>query len=88
VKRSFDGALLYFGNDAWRISGAFAKLVSVSPSAFDERPDHEQTFWGVSASRMSSRLQPGELGFYYLNVDCAHAEYEQGRGWICDIPSY
>jgi hypothetical protein len=80
VKRSFDGALLYFSNDAWRISGTFAKLVSENPSAFDDRPDHEQTFWGVSAGRKSPRFQQGELGFYYLNVDRAHAEYEQGQG--------
>ncbi|MBP1726357.1 MAG: hypothetical protein H6Q51_1655, partial [Deltaproteobacteria bacterium] len=80
VKRSFDGAHLYFRSDAWRISGAFAKLVSVNPSAFDDRPDHEETFWGVSASRKSPRFQKGELGFYYLNVDRAHAEYDQGRG--------
>jgi hypothetical protein len=80
VKRSFDGALLYFRNDAWRISGTFAKLVSVSPGAFDDRPDHEQTFWGVAASRKSPRFQKGELGFYYLGVDRAHAEYDQGEG--------
>jgi len=80
VKRSFDGALLYFRNDAWRISGTFAKLVSVNPSAFDDRPDHEQTFWGVAASRKSPRFQKGELGFYYLGVDRANAEYDQGEG--------
>jgi hypothetical protein len=80
VKRSFDGALLYFRNDSWRVSGTFAKLVSVNPSAFDDRPDHEQTFWGVAASRKSPRFQNGELGFYYLGVDRANAEYEQGEG--------
>ncbi len=80
VKRSFDGALLYFRNNAWRISGTIAKLVSVNPSAFDDRPDHEQTFWGVAASRKSPRFQKGELGFYYLGVDRANAEYEQGEG--------
>jgi hypothetical protein len=80
VKRSFDGALLYFRNDAWRIVGTFAKLVTVNPSAFDDRPDHEQTFWGVSASRKSPRFETGELGFYYLKVDRAHAMYDQGQG--------
>jgi Alginate export len=80
VKRSFDGALLYFRSDSWRVSGTFAKLVAVNPSAFDDRPDHEQTFWGVSASRKSPRFQKGELGFYYLDVDRARAEYDQGQG--------
>ena len=80
VKRSFDGALFYFRNNSWRISGTFAKLVSVNPSVFDDRPDHEQTFWGAAISRKSPRFQQGELGFYYLNVDRAHAEYDQGQG--------
>ncbi len=80
VKRSFDGALFYYRSDAWRIAGTFAKLVSVDPGAFDDRPDHEQTFWGVSVSRKSPRFEKGELGFYYLNVDRAHAVYDQGQG--------
>ncbi len=80
VKRSFDGALFYFRNDSWRVSGTFAKLVSVNPSAFDDKPDHEQTFWGIAVGRKSPRFQKGELGFYYLGVDRARAEYEQGKG--------
>ncbi len=80
VKRSFDGVLLYFRDDSWRDSGTFARLVSVNPSAFDDRPDHEQTFWGVAARRKSPRFQKGELSFYYLGVDRANAGYEQGKG--------
>ena len=80
VKRSFDGALLYFRNDAWRIAGTFAKLNSINPGAFDDRVDSQETFWGFAASRKSPRFQKGELGFYYLGVDRANAEYEQGEG--------
>jgi len=80
VKRSFDGALLYFRKDTWRISGTFAKLNSVNPGAFDDRVDSKQTFWGLGVSRKSPRFQKGELGLYYLGVDRANAEYEQGEG--------
>ncbi len=80
VKRSFDGIVLYYRSDAWRLYGTFAKLVSVDQGAFDDRPDHEQTFWGITASRKSPRFKKGELGVYYLNVDRLHAEYSQGQG--------
>ncbi len=80
VKRSFDGVVLYYRSESWRLVGTFAKLVSVRPGAFDNRRDNEQTFWGLAASRKSPRFRQGELGFYYLNVDRARATYNQGEG--------
>jgi hypothetical protein len=80
VKRSFDGVLLYYQSDSWRLYGAFAKLVSLEKGVFDDRPDNEQTFWGLSARRKSPRFKEGELSFYYLDVDRAHAQYYQNEG--------
>lgn len=80
VKRSFDGAVLYYRSDDWRLYAAFAKLVSNKAGYFDDRPDNEQTFWGFSATRKSPRFEKGELGFYYLNLDRARALYHQARG--------
>ncbi len=80
VKRSFDGAALFYNSESWRLRGAFAKLVSLKPNVFDDVPDHEQTFWGFSASRKSPRFGRGELGFYYLFVDRLSASYFQGEG--------
>jgi hypothetical protein len=80
VKRSFDGGVVFYHTGSWRLSGAYAKLVSLNPNVFDDRPDHEQTFWGLAASRKSILIKRGELGFYYLNVDRAIARYDQGFG--------
>jgi hypothetical protein len=80
VKRSFDGIVLRYRSNSWQIYGALAKLVSNRPGIFDDRPDHEQTFWGFSANRKSPRFKQGELGFYYLNVDRTRAIYYQGQG--------
>ena len=80
IKRSFDGAVLYYRSDSWRLYGAFAKLVSAEDGMFDDRPDHTQTFYGFSATRMSPGFKRGELGFYYLGVDRAHALYVQNQG--------
>ena len=80
VKRSFDGASLSYRTSSWRIVGSVAKLVSNATSWFDDRPDHEQTFWGVAASRKSPRFKRGELGFYYLGIDRWRSVYVQGIG--------
>lgn len=80
VKRSFDGIVLSFSSDSWRVYGAFAKLVSIKNGSFDDAPDHEQTFYGFSAGRKSPRFQRGEMGFYYLGIDRLHGQYSQGEG--------
>jgi hypothetical protein len=80
VKRSFDGAALSYRNSSWRITSAVAKLVSNKNSWFDDRPDHEQTFWGVAAARKSPRFKKGELGFYDLGIDRLSSVYVQGIG--------
>ncbi len=80
VKRSFDGAVFSYRNSSWRIVGAAARLVSVVSSWFDDRPDHEMSFWGLSTSRKSPRFKQGELGFYYLGIDHKNSVYVQGAG--------
>jgi len=80
VKRSFDGAVLYYRSDSWQLYGAYAKLVSIKSGHFDDTPDNEQNFWGFSATRKSPRFKNGELGFYYLGLDRARAVYYQDQG--------
>jgi hypothetical protein len=80
VKRSFDGVRISYRSSSWRIVGSVARLVSIKEHLFDDRPDHEQTFWGVAASRKSPRFKQGELGLYYLGIDRLRSEYVQGTG--------
>ena len=80
VKRSFDGAVLAVKGRAWRWDAGFARLVGLSQGVFDDRPDHEQTFWGIAATRKSPGFKQGQLGFYYLGLDRASSVYAQGTG--------
>ena len=80
VKRSFDGTVLYYLTQSWRFHAVAAKLVSIKAGVFDDTPDHEQTFWGLAASRNSFLFKQGEFALSYLNVDRAHIAYAQGRG--------
>jgi hypothetical protein len=80
VKRSFDGAVFALKGKAWRWDAGVAKLVSLSKGVFDDRPDHEQTFWGIAATRRSPRFKQGQLGFYDLGLDRELTIYAQGVG--------
>ena len=71
VKRSFDGAVLAVKGRAWRWDAGFARLVGLSQGVFDDRPDHEQTFMGIAATRKSPGFKQGQLGLYYLGLDRA-----------------
>jgi hypothetical protein len=80
VKRSFDGVVFSYRSDSWRLGAVAAKLVSISKGNFDDRPDHEQTFWGMAASRKSFLFKQGEFALYYLGLDRARTVYVQGFG--------
>ena len=80
VKRSFDGVVINYKRPSWHLAGAVAKLVSLSSGFFDDRPDHQQTFWGFAASRTRFMSPRGEIGSYYLGVDQLGAAYVQGIG--------
>jgi Alginate export len=80
VKRSFDGVVLGFRDKTWRLDAGFARLVGLSQGVFDDRPDHEQTFWAIGVARRSPRIKQGQLGFYYLGLDRARSIYAQGIG--------
>ena len=79
VKRSFDGLALFYRTPTWSLAGVGAQLVSLNAGAFDDRPDHEQRFWGAAASRSGKTLQR-ELGVYYLGIDREHSLYAQALG--------
>jgi hypothetical protein len=80
VKRSFDGAVFSYRSESWRLGAVAARLVSIVQGKFDDRPDHEQSFWGVAASRKGPLFKQAELAFYYLGIDRARALYAQGIG--------
>jgi hypothetical protein len=54
--------------------------VTLRGGTFDDRADRGQLFWGVAASRLSPRLQRGEIGAYYLGIDRDESLYAQGSG--------
>jgi Alginate export len=79
VKRSFDGLAISYRTPSWSVVGVGADLVALNAGTFDDRPDHEQRFWGGAVSRNGKTLQR-ELGVYYLGIDRDHSLYAQALG--------
>jgi hypothetical protein len=80
VKRSFDGAAVFYRGRTWTLAGAGARLVGLKSGAFDDLSDSGQLFWGAAAGRRSPRFQRGEIAAYYLGVDRVQSLYAQGIG--------
>jgi Alginate export len=80
VKRSFDGATVFYRAASWNLVGSVAQLVGLSTGSFDDRSSREQLFWGVGAARRSFWFERGEFGMYYLGIDRRHSLYAQGTG--------
>ena len=80
VKRSFDGATVHYGSQDWRVELGAAKLVKLRPGAFDDPPDHEQSFWGVAFFRRGVPFKTASLSAYYLGLDRRVSVYQQGIG--------
>jgi hypothetical protein len=80
VKRSFDGVAFSYRTPSWTLSGGAAELVRLQAGAFDDGPDPEELFWGVTATRRGPMFERSDMGAYYLGIDKGQSFYVQGRG--------
>ena len=80
VMRSFDGLSAHLFSGAWSLDGGAARLVRIKPGMFDDPPDHEQNFWGVSLTRQRLPWKTSQLNFYYLGLTRKKSTYVQGIG--------
>jgi hypothetical protein len=80
VKRSFDGAAALLDSGKWRWELGAAKLVRITPGAFNNSPDPEQSFWGMGASRRATPFKTSSLSAYYLGLERQRSFYQQGIG--------
>jgi hypothetical protein len=80
VKRSFDGVVATYFTPKWRFAAVGAQLVGLNPGTFDDRPDHNQLFWGAAATWTGRVLGPSDVGAYYLGIDRDQSIYAQATG--------
>lgn len=51
--------------------------IDVRPGVFDDRPAHDETYWGGAAIRVRKKARGG-LAVYYLGIDRKSARVDQG----------
>ena len=77
IRRTFDGIRAIYKRGDWTVNSHFAKLVDARPGVFDDRPAHDETFWGGAAIRIRKKARGG-LALYYLGIDRKSARFDQG----------
>jgi hypothetical protein len=77
VRLSFDGARLIYRARGWRADTFVVEPVRTNIGVFDDVPDSQQQFWGVytTGPLIEDVLS---LDVYYLGLERADAEFEQG----------
>ena len=79
VRASFDGARLIFNVRRWRVDAFATKPVLTQRGAFDDKPDHSQSFWGTFATGPVPSA-PFNLDLYYLGLKRKLGIFNQGAG--------
>lgn len=80
VRQSFDGARLFLKLGRWQFSPSFFKSVVTKRGFFDDRTNHEQTFWGGYAARSLPKRWNGIAVVYFNELDSKRSRYDQGAG--------
>ena len=79
VRRNFDGFRIGDAIGGIRIDGFATRPVLLKTGAFDDRPNHDQAFWGVYAT-VPTPLAPG------MTIDLYYLGFKNGRARFGGVP--
>jgi hypothetical protein len=79
VRAGFDGVRLILNTHNWRVDAFATKPVFTQKGFFDDRTDHEQTFWGAFATGPLPSA-PFNVDAYYLGLRRKIGVFGQGIG--------
>ncbi|HEY8562583.1 MAG TPA: alginate export family protein [Pyrinomonadaceae bacterium] len=80
VRLSFDGVRATIKNGKWTFDGFAVKPVESNPGYFDDRSEHQATFWGALGERKLKFAGQSSVGFYYLGLDRKRMRFDSGTG--------
>lgn len=66
IRRSFDGLRFHYAPGKWSFNSTLLRPVVLKPDAFDDVPDHTQSFWGIGGTRQTHF---GGASLYYFGID-------------------
>jgi len=78
VRRTFDGGRLILSVPNWRIDTVVARPRQNLSGYFDNKPNRDQSLWGLYASGGKRTLPTGQMDLYYLGFRNDMANYQQG----------
>jgi hypothetical protein len=79
IRRSFDTVMIALNNENVTLDAFYAVPLVLRQGVFDDKPDDEQSFWGVYAALNSPPFPYApKVDIYYLGLDKANAAYTQG----------
>ena len=80
VRAGFDGGRVIFQPNQWRIDAFLVKPVDTKTGYFDDNYLHDQTLWGVYATRPFAPIKFSTVDFYYIGSDRKIGIFNQGAG--------
>jgi hypothetical protein len=78
VRFSFDAVRLTFQRERWRADVFASRPSTPMPGAWDNKPDHQQAFWGLYGTAPASRNLSWDL--YYFGLDRKQSIYQSRFG--------
>ncbi len=80
LRRSLDGARINIKKGKVDFNASVLRLVLAKRGAFDDVPDHTQTFWGAGFIMPRPFWNIANIGVYYLGFDNKRAVFAKGIG--------
>lgn len=80
IRRSFDGARLMLHTGEVAVDAFLVQTVRLQVGSFNDKPENDETFWGLYGVLPLPRLPDGHIDLYYLGLERKDAAFVQGNG--------
>ena len=79
TRRSFDGVRMQAFRDSLEFNAFFTKPVQINQGAFDDSPEHRQTFYAASIFA-NNPISKGRVAVFYIGLDSKMWCWQRGCG--------
>ena len=80
IRRSFDGARVFFKTGNWTWNALAVRPVESNRDMFDDPPDHTQRVWAAGVFGPNPFIKKGSISFYYIGYDRKLNVFDKGAG--------
>jgi hypothetical protein len=80
TRRTFDGARMQAFRNSLEFNFFFTKPVQINRGAFDDSPEHRQTFWAGSIFANNPFSKQGRTAAFYIDLDTKFWCWQRGCG--------